>query len=67
MEDLWKIYNICTYMVGSLIETRLFGSMKEDKECDYDHILIGDFSAQGGDKENVVLEKTIQTCARMLS
>ena len=39
-------------MVGSLIEARLFGSMKEDEECDYDHILFNDFSLLGGDKEN---------------
>jgi hypothetical protein len=39
-------------MVWSLIEATLFGSMQEDKECDYDHILIDDFSAQGGGKEN---------------
>ena len=26
--------------------------MKEDERCDYDHILIDDSSAQGGDKEN---------------
>jgi hypothetical protein len=42
MEDLWKIYDICTFMVGSLIEALLFGSMKEDEECAYDHILIND-------------------------
>ena len=30
----------------------LFGSMEEDEECDYDHTLIDDSSAQGGDKEN---------------
>ena len=24
----------------------------EDEECDYDHTLADDFSAQGGDKEN---------------
>ena len=41
--------------------------MEEDEACDYDHTLIDDYSAQGGDKENVVLEKTIQPCARMLS
>ena len=39
-------------MVGSLIEAHLFGSMEEDEECDYDHTLIDDSSAQGGDKEN---------------
>ena len=32
--------------------TYLFGSMKEDEECDYDHTLIDDSSTQGGDKEN---------------
>ena len=26
--------------------------MEEDEECDYDHTLIDDSSAQGGDKEN---------------
>ena len=57
-------------MVRSLIEDHLFGSMEEDKECDYDHTLIDDSSAREGDKENYtvgVLEKTIQTCAKMLS
>jgi hypothetical protein len=39
-------------MVGSLIEAHLFGSMNEDEECDYDHTLIDDSNAQGGDKEN---------------
>ena len=39
--------------------------MEEDKECDYDHTLIDDSSAQGGDKEIVASEKAIQTCARM--
>ena len=29
-------------MVGSFIEARLFGSMEEDEECDYDHALIDD-------------------------
>ena len=38
-------------MVGSLIEAHLFGSMEEDEGCDYDHTLIDDSSAQGGDKE----------------
>ena len=38
-------------MVRSLIEAHLFGSM-EDEECDYDHTLIDDSSAWGGDKEN---------------
>ena len=26
--------------------------MEEDEACDYDHTLIDDYSAQGGDKEN---------------
>ncbi len=52
MEDLKQVYNICTCMVGSLIEAHLFGSMEEDEECDYDHTLIDDSSAQGGDKED---------------
>jgi hypothetical protein len=54
-------------MIWSLIEAHLFGSMKEDKECDYDHRLIDDSSAQGGGNDIVVSEKVIQTCARMLS
>ena len=54
-------------MVGSLIEVHLFWSMKEDEECDYDHTLIDDSSAQDGDRKIVVLEKIIQTWARMLS
>ena len=39
-------------MVGSFIEAHWFGSMEEDEECDYDHTLIDDPSAQGGDEEN---------------
>ena len=39
-------------MIGSLVEAQLFESMEEDEECDYDHTLIDDSSAQGGDKEN---------------
>ena len=38
-------------MVRSLIEARLFGSMEDDKECDYDHTLIDDSGAQDGGKE----------------
>ena len=48
MEDLDKIDNICTCMVGSLIEVHFFGIMKEDE------------GAQGGDRDNVVLDKAIQ-------
>ena len=42
------------YLCGrSLIEAHLFGSMKEEEEeeCDYDHTLVDDSNAQGGDKE----------------
>ena len=39
-------------MVGSLIDVYLFGTMKEDEECDYDHTLFDDYNAQGGDKAN---------------
>ena len=35
-------------MLGSLIEAPSFESMQE---CDYDHTLIDDTSAQGDDKE----------------
>ena len=45
-------FHICTCMVGSLIEAHLFGSMKEDEECDYDQTLIGDSSTQRDDKGN---------------
>ena len=38
-------------MMRLLIKGRLFGSTKEDEECGYDHTLIDDSSAQGGDKE----------------
>ena len=31
--------------------------MEEDDERDYDHTLIGDYSAQGGDKENCTVGK----------
>ena len=58
---------LCTCMGGSLIEDHLFGSMDEDEECDYDHTLIDDSSAQVVTGKIVVLEKTIQTCTRMLS
>ena len=41
-------------MVGlfALIDDHLFGNMEEDEECDHNHTLIDDSSAQGGDKEN---------------
>ena len=42
-------------MVGSLIEARLLGSMREDEECDYDDTLNDDSSARGGDKENCIV------------
>lgn len=32
--------------------SHLFGSMEENEECDYDHTLIDDSSAQGVDKKN---------------
>ena len=32
-------------MIGSLIEAHLFGSIKEDEECGYDHTWIDDSSA----------------------
>jgi hypothetical protein len=54
MKDLQKIYNICTCMVGSLIEAHLFESMDEHEvEYDYDYTLIDDSSAQGDDKEKL--------------
>ena len=34
------------------MEDNLFGSMHEDEECDYDHNLIDNSSARGGDKGN---------------
>ena len=39
-------------MIGSLLEARLFGGLEKDEECGYDHMLINDYNAQGGDKEN---------------
>ena len=39
-------------MVGLLIEAHLFGNMKEDEKCDYDHTLIDDYSVQDDDKKN---------------
>lgn len=39
-------------MVGLLIEANLFGTTKDDEECDYDHPFVDDSSRQGGDKEN---------------
>ena len=41
-----NIYNICMYVIGSLIEAHLYGIMKENEGCDYDHISIDDSSAQ---------------------
>ena len=52
MEDIQKTYNICLCMVGSLVEAHLSGSMKDEEECDYDPMLIVDYSARGGDREN---------------
>ena len=52
MKDLKKIYNICTCMARSIIQARLFESVKEDEELDYDHTLVDDCSAQGDNKEN---------------
>ena len=50
-------------MIWSLIEAHLFGNMKEDKECEYDHISIDGFSAQDGDKDNYsVGEDNSNTC-----
>ena len=42
----------------------LFGRMKEDEKCDYDHKLIDDSSAQGGDKDNYSVGefKHVQGC-----
>ena len=48
LENIQHLY----MMVGSLIEGHLFGCMEEDEDCDNDHTLIDDSSAQGGDKEN---------------
>jgi hypothetical protein len=38
--------------------------MKEDEKCDYDHKLIDDSSAQGGDKDNYSVGefKHVQGC-----
>ena len=44
-------------MLGSFTEPRLFESIKEDEDCDYDHTLIDISSAQGGDKENYNVEE----------
>jgi hypothetical protein len=49
-------------MVELLIEAHLFGRIEEDKECDYDHTLIDDSSAQGGDKEY----HSVRECVKML-
>ena len=37
--------------LGHFFEAHLFRIMQDGEECDYDHTLIDDFSAQGGDKE----------------
>jgi hypothetical protein len=54
-------------LVRSLIEDHLFESMKEDEECDYDHTLIDDSSAQGDDKENCTVGEDNSKMSRMLS
>ena len=59
------MYDNCTYMVGSLTKVHLFGSMEEDEECEYDHRLIDYSSAKVMTRTIVLLEKTIQTCAKM--
>ena len=41
-------------MVGSFTGARLFGSVEEDEECEYDHTLIDDSSAK------VVTRTTVQ-------
>ena len=61
-----KHTTICTCILGSFIEAHLFGSMEEHEECDYDHTLIDDPSAQGGDEENCTIGrrqyKHVQGC-----
>ena len=48
-----EMYNICTCIIGLLIEAHLFRSIEEDHECAYDHTLIDFSSAQGGDKGKI--------------
>ena len=47
-------------MLGLIIKYRFFDDVQEDEDCDYNHTLIDDSNAQGGDKENC-------SVARMLS
>ena len=47
-----EIYNICTCIIGSLIEAHLFEGMEQNEECDCDHTLIDVSSVEGSDKEN---------------
>ena len=49
-------------MVGSFIEAQLFGRMENDEESDFD-----DSTAKVVTRKIIVLEKRIQTCARMLT
>ena len=50
-------------MIGSLLEAPLFGGTEKDEECDFDHTLINDSNAQGGDKENYsIAEHNSNTC-----
>ena len=51
-------------MIGSLIEAHLFGNMEEDEECDYDHTLLVIQVHKVVTRKIIVLEKTIQSCAR---
>jgi hypothetical protein len=54
-------------MIGSLIQAPLFGSMGEDEECDHDHTLIDYSSAQGSDKEIIVLgEDNSNACTNVV-
>ena len=62
-----EIFNIYTYVVGSLIEAHLFRSVEEDEECDYITHLLMILVHKVVTRKIEVLENTIQIFARMLS
>ena len=47
---MYNIYSWKTYL-EHLLRLIYLEVGEEDEECDYDHTLIDDFSAHGGDKE----------------
>jgi hypothetical protein len=66
-EHVWRASGKYTTFVitweGHVLRIICFGSMEEDGECDYDHILIDDSSTQGGDMLNYSIgEDNLNMC-----